>query len=86
MWKEVGIIRSEETLAHALNIITEVERKLDYTPCTKSEIELNNLALSAKLITQAALDRKESRGAHYRSDYPNTDNINWQKHLIYKLP
>lgn len=83
MWKEVGIIRSEETLAHALKIITEVERKLDYTPCTKSEIELKNLALSAKLITQAALDRKESRGAHYRSDYPNTDNTNWQKHLVY---
>jgi succinate dehydrogenase/fumarate reductase flavoprotein subunit len=33
----------------------------------------------------AALDRHESRGAHYRTDYPKTDNHRWKKHLVYQL-
>jgi succinate dehydrogenase/fumarate reductase flavoprotein subunit len=50
---------------------------------TKEEIELKNLAQVAELITQAALDRRESRGAHFRSDFPETDDKKWQKHLLY---
>jgi L-aspartate oxidase len=85
MWEEVGIVRSKETLSRSLIKIEEVEKKLDYTPFTKGEIELKNLTQVAKLITQAAMDRKESRGAHFRSDYPKTDDKNWKKLLVYKL-
>lgn len=83
MWKEVGIIRSKETLNRAAKKIEEIEKRLDYIPFTKDEIELKNLTLVTKLITQAALDRKESRGAHFRSDFPKTDDKNWKKHLVY---
>ncbi|MBU0671592.1 MAG: hypothetical protein KJ732_01035, partial [Candidatus Margulisbacteria bacterium] len=38
----------------------------------------------AQLIARAALDRQESRGAHFRSDFPKTDDKNWQRHLAYK--
>jgi len=85
MWKETGIIRSAEPLKDAWQKIRDVLRKLDYKPNTKDEIELKNLATVAELITKAALDREESRGAHYRSDFPKTDDKNWKKHLVYKF-
>ena len=84
MWQEVGIVRSEESLRKALKKIEAVENALDYNPITKDEIELKNLTLTAKLISQAALDRTESRGAHFRSDYPKTEDKSWKRHLTYK--
>jgi len=86
MWKEVGIVRSKETLGRAAKKIKEIEKKLNYIPFTKDEIELKNLTQVAKLITQAALDRKESRGAHFRTDFPKSDDKHWKKHLVYKAP
>ena len=50
----------------------------------KEEIELRNLTLLAKLIIQAAFDREESRGAHFRLDFPKTDDKNWGRHLVYQ--
>jgi len=85
MWTEVGIVRSKETLSRSLKKIKEIEEMIDYAPFTKDEIELKNLTQAAKLITQAALDREESRGAHFRSDYPKTDDKDWKRHLVYKL-
>jgi succinate dehydrogenase/fumarate reductase flavoprotein subunit len=84
MWKETGIVRSADTLSDALQKIEDVMKKLDFIPLTEEEIELKNLATVAKLITKAALDREESRGAHYRSDFPKTDDKNWKKHLVYR--
>lgn len=82
MWKNVGIVRSQDTLQQALLMIDAVVDRVE-RPATKEEIELRNLALVAKLITQAALDRQESRGAHYRKDFPKTDDKNWKRHLVY---
>ncbi|MFH1826793.1 MAG: L-aspartate oxidase [bacterium] len=84
MWQNVGIIRSQESLQAALETINSVEVKLYQNPQSREEIELRNLTLLAKLITQAALDRLESRGAHFRSDFQETDDKNWQKHLVYQ--
>lgn len=84
MWSGVGIVRSAESLKHAAKMVAEAENKLNFVPCTKDEIELKNLTQVAKLIAQSALDRKESRGAHFRSDHPKTDDKNWKKHLVYK--
>ncbi|NQT30669.1 MAG: L-aspartate oxidase [Candidatus Saganbacteria bacterium] len=85
MWDNVGIVRSKESLTKALKLIGEVEKRLNYSPITKEEIELKNLTLVSKLTTKAALDRTESRGAHYRRDFPKTDDKNWKKHLEYHL-
>ena len=84
MWKEVAIVRSEESLGRASKKIEGTENKLEYFPFTKDEIELKNLSLVARLIIRAALDRQESRGAHFRSDFPKPDNKNWKKHLVYR--
>jgi L-aspartate oxidase len=67
MAAEVGVIRDEGSLRNALATIDALEQE------TKDDRRLANMLTTAKLITAAALERKESRGAHFRSDYPTTD-------------
>lgn len=86
MWNGAGIIRSKESLEEALRKLEQVERYINPSPGSLEELELNNMLLVGKLIARAALDRTESRGAHFRSDYPETDDKNWKKHLVYKSP
>ncbi len=44
--------------------------------------ELGNLLEIAELVTVCAIARPESRGAHYREDYPKRDDVNWLKHTL----
>ncbi|OFW71256.1 MAG: L-aspartate oxidase [Alphaproteobacteria bacterium RBG_16_64_48] len=67
MAAEVGVIRDEGSLRNALATIDALEQE------TKDDRRLANMLTTAKLITAAALERKESRGAHFRSDYPTPD-------------
>ena len=43
--------------------------------------ELQNLLTVARLMIQAAMTREESRGTHYRSDFPNRDDAHWARHF-----
>ncbi|HBY57862.1 MAG TPA: L-aspartate oxidase [Candidatus Atribacteria bacterium] len=84
MWDKVGIIRNSSDLKQAKQKINGwklliFESKLE----TVEEFELANLIILADLVTNSALLREESRGAHYREDFPDSDNINWKKHIIY---
>ena len=65
MWQKVGLMRSEKHLSEALKIIAKLEKQLP-----QGDYETKNMFLSAKLITEAALRRPESRGSHYRKDFP----------------
>ncbi len=67
MTRLVGLERDEAGLSEALAIIAQVERAGGNEPA------LRNMTAAAKLVTAAALTRRESRGGHYRSDYPSTD-------------
>ena len=50
-------------------------------------IELGNLLDLAEVMAVSALARKESRGGHYREDYPNRDDVNFMRHtMAYKVP
>ena len=82
MWENVGIIRSGDTLDQAANTIASWERCLE-KPVDRSSYELNNLVLTSRLVAEAALIRQESRGAHYRTDYPET-SPDWVKHVVLK--
>ena len=62
MSRHAGLERSEEGLGHALSAIARLERNADG--------ELLNMLAAARLVTAAALVRTESRGAHWRSDFP----------------
>lgn len=71
MWEYVGIIREEEGLKKAIRLIEEWESS--FTPERKTDdLELKNLLAIGVCIARAALAREESRGGHYRSDYPET--------------
>lgn len=49
---------------------------------TREEFEFTNLLVCALLTTHSAMIREESRGAHYREDFPETDNLLWKKHTL----
>jgi L-aspartate oxidase len=75
MWDKVGIVRSYEGLQDALAGLEEIaSRQLN----TRSW----NFVTLARLVAQAALGRRESRGAHYRSDYPERDDKNFSHHTL----
>jgi L-aspartate oxidase len=67
MTARVGVIRDDTSLRSALGVIASLERS------AASDPRLDNMVTTAKLIATAALLRKESRGAHFRSDYPEAD-------------
>ena len=77
MWDNAGIIRSEDLLNEALKKIKLLKNTFRQTKRCQSieEYEYRNMLEVSELIVKAALDRKESRGAHYRSDYPNTYEV-----------
>lgn len=81
MWDKVGIIRSGKSLGEAACVLATWE-KLLLEPTDRPSYELNNLVLCARLVTEAALLRKESRGAHFRTDFPRT-RPEWQKHIVF---
>ena len=86
MWDYVGIVRSNMRLQRAaerVKIIAEdVEEFYQNAPLTESSVELRNIATVAGLVIRCAQNRKESRGLHYNVDYPERDDVNWQKETI----
>jgi L-aspartate oxidase len=75
MWDKVGLVRDEQGLNEALAVLEEIAaRPLN----TRSW----NFVTLARLVTEAALSRRESRGAHYRSDYPERDDASFQCHTL----
>lgn len=86
MTKYVGIIRDEQGLTKAAGIINQIYEnyiKLDGFSLVK--LEVANMLVVAKLVIEAALERKESRGAHYRSDFNKSDDVNWKRNIVKKL-
>ncbi len=75
MWDYVGIFRDEISLKTAFEKLSELGKRFPRTcKCiSREEYEFRNMLLVSKLIATSALTRKESRGAHYRTDYPQTN-------------
>ena len=48
--------------------------------------EVQNMLTACALIANAALTRAESRGCHFRTDYPGTDDAKWRLHLLWRRP
>jgi L-aspartate oxidase len=65
MWQHAGIARTAKGLRTCLSALAEIEKRLP-----EGATEEQNLVQTSRLIAEAALLRKESRGGHYRSDYP----------------
>ena len=69
MSRHVGVVRTREGLEEAFKQLFRLERIASDTP------DLSNMILTALMITAAAYEREESRGSHFRSDYPNKHAI-----------
>jgi L-aspartate oxidase len=69
MTRYVGLERDAAGLREALRVIEQLERAGGHEP------SLLNMTVTAKMVTAGALARHESRGGHYRSDYPRTDPV-----------
>jgi len=83
IWERVGIIRCEESLGYAKKRLSEWSFIQNKIPLTRRELELKNMLTVAQLMTEAALLRKGSVGAHYRSDYPERGE-GWQRHITWR--
>jgi succinate dehydrogenase/fumarate reductase flavoprotein subunit len=81
MWKHVGIMRNGKELAHALERLGSLTLLQAETPC-RSQCELRNIRSLAQLITKSAVAREESRGSHYRADFPYRNDDDFAKHSM----
>jgi len=81
MWNEVGIVRMRPGMQKAVTALEEMTPKLAH-PKTRRGHEAANLHLTALLVARSALAREESRGTHYRIDYPDYDDRKFHKHSL----
>jgi L-aspartate oxidase len=78
MWRNVGIMRTGKELADTINQLETIEPPKCET--SRTGHELRNLHTLALVMTRAALAREESRGSHYRSDFPFRNDEDFAKH------
>jgi L-aspartate oxidase len=81
MWNKVGIVRSRQGLKEALEHLQSMVACLPQG-ASRRAYEACNIHTVATLIARSAQARLESRGAHYRTDYPAHDDLRFRKHSI----
>ncbi len=90
MWERVGIVRDGEKLKRALNELAELKQRLERVSISgrrafnltwQQALDMRNMLTASELIARSALLREESRGAHYREDFPTTDHANWLRNI-----
>ncbi|MBW9220196.1 hypothetical protein KKP89_02055 [Methanothermococcus sp. SCGC AD-155-N22] len=86
MWDNVSIVRNEKGLRSALSKMEVLKNNLENVKLRgvfeiQRYFEFKSMITVAELVTRCALERRESRGAHYRSDYPETKE-EWRGNLV----
>ena len=90
MWEKVAIVRDEKTLNEALGELLEMQKELDnlsvsdkkqYNAELVTALEVINMVEICILTVKSAILRRESRGAHFRSDFPETKD-EWKKSIV----
>jgi succinate dehydrogenase / fumarate reductase, flavoprotein subunit len=92
MTKQVSVFRDKQGLMDALDKIQQLRRRFRnlgfsyrgkrFNYELEEAFELGNMLQAAEVIVYSALQREESRGAHFRSDYPERDDAAWLKHTL----
>ncbi len=85
MWRAVGVRRTGEELNEAAQTVRQWKRYVLNTGLYGPESwELQNMITVADVMIQSAIERRESRGVHYRLDYPETDDRSRRYHVCYR--
>jgi L-aspartate oxidase len=85
MWDKAGIIREQVELQDALVELARTEALITcYTP-SRQAVEAASLLTLGRLTLTAAMMRGESRGGHFRRDYPARDDVYWMRHITFSL-
>lgn len=79
MWQNAGLLRDAQGLSQMRE---DLERLRTHSAAERASLELENLHAVADLIVMSAMAREESRGAHFRNDFPNRDDAHFAKHSI----
>jgi L-aspartate oxidase len=79
MGRNAGIVRSAASLRESVEILETLENHMP-PPTTRRSREAHNVRTTAELIVRSAMARKESRGAHFRTDYPAHDDEHFKLH------
>jgi succinate dehydrogenase / fumarate reductase flavoprotein subunit len=93
----VGIVRREDEMLRALDGLAKlwdrakkagVTGNREYNPGWHTALDLNNLLTVSEAVTRSAIERKESRGAQFREDYPQKDDAQWGNSniVLHKAP
>jgi L-aspartate oxidase len=85
MWRYAGLLRDRNSLARAVEQLDRWSQAVTRPPRPRnSELEfrrIRSLVTVGLLIARAALRRQESRGGHFRTDFPSRDDLHWKKHV-----
>lgn len=81
MWQDVGLFRNGDRLTRALATLEEWAAALDPEAYDPPAVRLASIVTVGTLITRAALRREESRGAHFRADFPARNDVDWTRHV-----
>jgi fumarate reductase flavoprotein subunit len=92
MWNDVGILRTAEGLQRGLSTLTELDAALSRIGVGSDDgafnviwhdwLNLKSLIAVSRVIATAALSREDSRGAHYREDFPETDDLSSSTYTV----
>jgi L-aspartate oxidase len=83
MWCDVGIVRTGQGLRSAIERLIQIGPRVAH-PLSRRGHEAQNLHALGLLVARSALARQESRGAHYRTDFPAHDDAKFLKHSVIK--
>jgi succinate dehydrogenase / fumarate reductase flavoprotein subunit/fumarate reductase flavoprotein subunit len=88
MWERVGVIRNGPNLRQAIEEIVALQARpigapggRAFNPAWQQALDMRNLLTASELIARCALTREDSRGAHYREDFPAPDDAHWLKNI-----
>jgi succinate dehydrogenase/fumarate reductase flavoprotein subunit len=87
MWKKACVVRGETGLQDALVEITSLKERFQSITIAGPQdltaaVRLKNMLTASEMVVKSALLRTESRGAHYRTDHPDENNVKWLKNII----
>ena len=80
MWRRAGLFRTSDGLTEAVSTLEEMMPTVP--PTGVDDWGALNLVTVARLIAVAALRREESRGGHFREDFPERDDERWRIHVV----